>query len=193
MYLKIPELIPIRINGPKTLFGLRMKYSPHFTAYYAHLDSLLPSSALYLPTLDKYQQLPKDTLRWKVTAHAAAKTLKLAVAREKLRRRVRAAFRVGLENEGYAWDGKRVGEPAKADLLGTWEIICQTGEASDADPQELLDVAQTCIRIIEGKGPATRSARQRKKARGPAWWEIDLARVVENDRRSRPVSIPARH
>lgn len=117
---------------------------------------LHPNNVTYHKLLDDYQNMPQDTLRWIVVANTAVKEVPKAVMRERLRRRVRGAFRQALQIAGYDWkDGKLwVGDKPtekqtpSQDLRGTLEIHCRGRAALDCEFTEILEHANTVVQEV---------------------------------------------
>ena len=121
MHLTYPELKFVKVRG---VWLIRAHYSPSFAPFRAHLDYLSSTNIVLYPMFkDKYERLPKDTLRWIFMAHRSTKTLPKAVQRERVQRRCREAFRHALRENGYD-DHGAIFEGGKAlrPLRGTLEL-----------------------------------------------------------------------
>lgn len=181
MRLRFPPTLPLPFDRQhRQLLTLHMRYTPLFAPFYQHIKILQENSVLQLPCLDKYQHMPKDTLRWTVSSRTATKTVPLAVGRNQLKTRVQRAVRKALALEGFESDG-RIRNPEgkeQAGLQGTWEILCLTRQPLDTDFEELVEVARRGVRAVVAQGPAAK-ARATEAALGKAWWDVDLVRLTE--------------
>ena len=137
MHLTYPQLKFVRVRGVRLI---RAHYSPSFTPFRAHLDYLSSTNVVLYPMFkDKYERLPKDTLRWIFMVHRSTKTLRKPVQRERVQRRCREAFRQALRENGYD-DHGAIFEGGKAlrPLRGTLEL--------EPDPKCLVEPFPELIR-----------------------------------------------
>lgn len=170
---QIPSLRIPRSKGPVNLFHIF--YTPLFAPWRLDWDHLSAYDVFYSKLLDKYENMPKDTLRWQVVANTAVKEVPKAVMRERLRRRVREAFHDALKQMGYESNG-RVWQPGRAtdtplqDLRGTLEIHCRGRAGLDCEFVEIVNLAKSALSTVD------RSLNQSKGNMGNAgpegqWWK----------------------
>ena len=124
-----PQLRNLKVPG-LTLANIR--FSPEVAPYLKDLEILTnPHNVLHYKIRDRYARLPMDTLRWQVVTAMSAKALDKAVARERLRRRHKEAYREALKRRGYDKDGRLLDGEVKwhnaGPLFGTFEVHIYNG------------------------------------------------------------------
>ena len=129
--------------------------------------------------MDSYENMAKDTLRWRVIANTAVKEVPKAVMRERLRRRVREAFREALKQEGYDSEGKVLQSETTTrtplrDLRGTLELHCRGRAGLDCEFTEMTKYARGCVSAV------VQSLHHGNGKKGPVgadeqWWKLDAA------------------
>lgn len=155
--MAIPAPRAVRIlRQSKLLSHFCVFYTPLFAPWRRDRQDLNPHNVLYYKLLDDYQNMPQDTLRWLVTANTSIKEVPKAVMRERLRRRVREAFRESLKLAGYDWkngkllqrDEATVKQTPSQDLRGTLEIHCRGRAPLDCEFAEIVDYANIVVHEV---------------------------------------------
>jgi hypothetical protein len=123
-------------------------YERH-TVHYRHDQAFLTQNPFYpgRAMMDSWlESVPKDSLRWAVTARPMAFTLRKAVLRSALQRKWYKLMCQALVQRGYRMDGRCI-ESGKPGLIGTLEVILQHVQIKTSDPES--EVLQRCLRIVE--------------------------------------------
>jgi hypothetical protein len=127
--------------------------------------------------MDSYENMPKNTLRWRVVANTAVRDVPKAVMRERLRRRVREAFREALKQEGYDSEGNvlqsetATGTPLRP-LRGTLEIHCRGRAGLDSEFAEMTKYARGCVSTVVQSCHHS-NWKKGSVGAGEQWWKLD--------------------
>jgi hypothetical protein len=158
MPLAIPEKMQAARQFPP-MKTIRLKKSillPRYTPFKTpfsdeQLVLLNRRNPVHAMIKEKFEQVPTDILRWRVTARASASQVGKAVLREHLSRRWKNAFIVALRKRGYTMDGKKFVEGKKVPgLQGTLEIPIYEGKGMNSPYEELLQAADVAVDALEG-------------------------------------------
>jgi hypothetical protein len=106
--------------------------------------------ALHARDKSVFDDIPEDSLRWRVSSRTSATTVPNVVIRTHLRRRWKNAFADVLKKQGYELDGRQVVDGKKVlGLRGTLEITIYNGRGLTKPYANLLKDAQTTIAALE--------------------------------------------
>jgi hypothetical protein len=173
----IPALRIPRTASPANL--LHIYYTPLFAPWRFDRENMVPNHIVFPKLMDIYENTPQDVLRWQVIANTAIREVPKAVMRERLRRRVREAFREALKGMGYDRNG-RVLQPAPPagktakDLRGTLEIHCRSRAGLDCEFGEIVQFARSALDAVV-KSFNQSSAKPGKFSMGGEWWKLGVA------------------
>lgn len=148
---------------------ITLKYS-NYKASFQDEERGISSRYVALHARDKsvFNEIPEDSLRWRVSSRTSATTVPSVVIRTRLRRRWKNAFADVLRKQGYALDGRRVVDGQNVPgLRGTLNVTIHNGKGLTNPYTDLLGDAQTTIAALEKlQLPVFSIKPQRKERKG---------------------------
>ena len=136
--LKLKTMITLRYSNYKAPFQDEQRgISSRYVALHARDKSV-------------FDEIPEDSLRWRVSSRTSASTVPTVVIRTHLRRRWKNAFADVLRKQGYELDGRQVVDGQKVPgLRGTLDVTIHNGRGLTKPYADLLKDAQTTIAALE--------------------------------------------
>ena len=135
--------------------SLYAAYSPGVLPFYRELDDANHvNNALHAKTTDMLATMPKDTLRWQVSADPSKKELPKGIQRTVLASRWKHAFNQALHDFNYTRDGRRR-ETGKQGIVGTLSLAVPGAVGMKWPMEDLVKQCKSVVIFIKTKQLAT--------------------------------------
>jgi hypothetical protein len=145
--MALRKLLPTKIPG----FPALVSYSPLVAPTFTESAILsIPIHPLRWKTLETLDSMSDDLLRWTFETRASIRSLKLAVARNKLKFRWQYAFRKALLSRGYAQDGQNlISNLDRKGLSGTLQVNVNNSQGFNSTDEDLMKYCSILVLALE--------------------------------------------